>query len=669
VKRDLRETPIFRDTEAFMRRALEPGFGRPTELRELRPRPGGGSIAYTGHRLTELEGLPHGRVGLADVDGGPSSRDVTNGPNDDGDPRWSPDGRTLTFRSDRARRGRFQLYRLDSDGVAEARPLGTVPGTVEYHRWSPDGRRILVGVAGMGAEQADALGSGTLGRDGDDDPSWLPEVRSPDNERDERRALWTIDAESGEVRALSEEASNVWEADWCGPHAVVAIVSPEPDEGAWYYASLVSIDAADGTSRALVESDVQLGWVAGSPDGRTVALIEARCSDRLLLAGTLVLIDPASGEVRRIDTNEADVTWVAWRATGRLLVTGLRRTATVVFDVDVTTGEAREVWSSSEASGDYYPVAEPIGDGDAFVTVLQSLERAPELLRVGSDGGAENRVLVSTANEGTVFIRDCIGGREVVTWSAPDGLDIDGFVTLPVGTPPFPLVVHVHGGPVWAYQDRFPGVLTALPVSRGYAVFEPNPRGSGGRGRAFADMVVGDMGGADAHDILSGVDELARRGLVDPERVALLGGSYGGFMSCWLPAMDPRFKAAVAISPVSDWVSQHFTSSLARWDADFLGGTVDAPDGPYRERSPVLRGAATTTPTLLTAGLRDRATPAGQAVEFHQALRSRGVATDVVVYPEEGHGVSAFPALIDLAARCQEWFERFLPPTSPSDRR
>jgi dipeptidyl aminopeptidase/acylaminoacyl peptidase len=167
---------------------------------------------------------------------------------------------------------------------------------------------------------------------------------------------------------------------------------------------------------------------------------------------------------------------------------------------------------------------------------------------------------------------------------------------------------------------------------------------------------------------LSGIDELVRRGLVDPDRIGVIGGSYGGFMSCWLPAIDGRFKAAVAISPVSDWVSQHYTSSLARWDADFLGGAPEDTDGPYLERSPVLRAAGVTTPTLLTAGLRDRATPAGQAVEFHQALRLRGVPSDVVVYPEEGHGVSNLPALIDLAARSQEWFERFVPVSSRADR-
>ena len=676
VERDLRSTDIYREVEGFFRRALEPGFGRPTELRELRARPGGGSVAFTGARLTRLTGAPQGRIGLVSLDGDAGWHDVTNGPNDDGDPRWAPDGRTLTFRSDRARRGRFQLYRLEADTLGEARPLPEVPGTVEYHHWSPDGRAILVGVAGMAAEQADALGSGILGPDDEPGPdtdgsvpetaaTWLPDVRSPDVEREERRRLWRIDPVGDAAVPLSGEALNVWEGDWCGPDIVVVIASPESDEGAWYSAPLLRLDAGTGEARTLLTSDVQLGWVAGSPDGSVVAVIEARCSDRLLLAGELVLIDPASGDARRVDTSGTDMTWLSWRDERRLLAAGLRGTTSVVVEVDAETGRARELWSSPEATGDYYPVAEPLGEADAFVAILQSAERPPELALVEA---SEVRALASTAGDGPAFLRDHVGHRELVTWPAPDGLPIEGFVTLPRGTPPFPVLLHVHGGPVWAYQDRFPGLSTSVLLSRGYAVFEPNPRGSGGRGRAFIEQVVGDMGGADAQDVLSGIDELARRGLVDPDRVGVFGGSYGGFMACWLPTLDRRFRAAVAISPVTDWVSQHFTSSLARWDAEFLDGAPDDPLGPYRDRSPVMRADGVSTPTLLTAGLRDRATPVGQAVEFHQALRLRGVPSDVVVYPEEGHGVSHLPAAVDLAARCVAWFERFMPagPASPA---
>ena len=132
-------------------------------------------------------------------------------------------------------------------------------------------------------------------------------------------------------------------------------------------------------------------------------------------------------------------------------------------------------------------------------------------------------------------------------------------------------------------------------------------------------------------------------------------------MACWLPAVDGRFAAAVAVSPVSDWFSERNESNLGSWSAEFLGGDVDARWEHYRERSPVFAGRRLRTPTLLTAGTKDRATPPGQAVEFHRVLKELGVATEVARYPLEGHGVRDLPAAIDAATRALAWFERFMP--------
>jgi dipeptidyl aminopeptidase/acylaminoacyl peptidase len=173
--------------------------------------------------------------------------------------------------------------------------------------------------------------------------------------------------------------------------------------------------------------------------------------------------------------------------------------------------------------------------------------------------------------------------------------------------------------------------------------------------------VIGDMGGADAGDDLAGVDAIVERGDADPERIGVMGGSYGGFMSCWLPIVDGRFKAAVAISPVTDFYSQHWNSNIGAWDAWYLGGAPQDGNAAYRERSPVFLADRVTTPTLLTAGTEDRCTPPGQAIEFYRALRARGVPCEVAIYPGEGHGVRRFPAYLDLVTRATAWFERFMP--------
>ena len=222
----------------------------------------------------------------------------------------------------------------------------------------------------------------------------------------------------------------------------------------------------------------------------------------------------------------------------------------------------------------------------------------------------------------------------------------------------------MHGGPVWSYAEWFPRPYLAWLVARGFAILMPNPRGSTGRGRAFLEAVIGDMGGGDAHDDLAGVDAVIERGFADPDRIAVTGGSYGGYMSCWLPVVDQRFKAAVAMSPVTDFYSEHWNSNIGAWDAWFLGGEPQDGTTQYQERSPVFLADRVRTPTFLTAGTEDRCTPPGQAIEFYRALCANGVPAEVAIYPGEGHGVRKLPAFLDLVTRSTAWFERFMPARS-----
>lgn len=655
MDRDLRDTQLYREIEEHFRRALEPGFGRVTGATDLDVAPDRRRVAFTGARMDALEGAPQGRICVVDLGGG-EPEEVTAGPNDDHLPRWSPDGGRIGFLSDRRQAGRMQAYLLEAGRIGEAVALPEVAGTLESIAWSPDGTRLLLGSAGLGADQAGASGSGVM-KDVAELPTWIPAVEGSDGGNEWRR-LWVLDLDAREVRMLSGEKTNVWEAAWCGPGAVLGIVSDAPGEDAWYEAALVRIDAATGDARELVRSDVQLGVPAANADGTRVAVIEALCSDRILVAGTLLVVDPSTAAVARMDTGAVDVTDVVWIDADRLFVTGLRGMETVVGVIDSRTGAFEERWSTVEGSGFWFPTARPVGD-DGFAIVLDSLEHPPALCVIR---GGTARSVTSFEHEGTRYLAAAIGAAERITWSAPDGLEIEGVVVVPESPGPHALVVLVHGGPVWAYANRWPRHFAHPLMARGYAVFLPNPRGSAGRGREFAARVVGDMGGADAHDVLSGIDELVRRGVADPERIGVTGGSYGGFMSCWLPTIDDRFAASVAISPVTDWYSQHFNSNIGRWDAEFLAAEPTDAGGPYRDRSPVMFADRVRTPTLLTAGLNDRCTPPGQAIEFFRALRWKGVETELVLYPEEGHGVRKFPTVIDLSARMIGWFERFMPP-------
>ena len=662
MERDLRETPLYRDVEAFFRSVLEPGFGTARPSGDPVPSPDGRWLAFRGERLDRLDGHALGRICLVGADGS-GLRQVTDGPNDDAEPRWSPDGSRLSFRSDRETKGRHQVYLLDTGLPAEARALTSLPGVVEWHRWSADGGRMLVGLAGTSAEQADALGSGTLGGK-QEEPAWVPEVESSDDAEGERRSLWLIQVGSGEARKVSSDDRNVWEADWCGDGHAVAITSDGAGEDAWYGAGVGLFDIETGDERSLATSEVQLGWVAGSPSGDRVAVIEAVCSDRVVVCGDLRVIDVASGSMTPVEVGDVDASRAIWLDDDRLMVFGRRGLISLALEVSLLDGSIDERWTTGGSVGElYHPSGAAFEDGIAVVT--SSHDRPPTVVVVDAEG--LEREVAAPRHAGHDVVLAAIGRCEPLRWASIDGLEIEGILTMPPGDGPFPLLLDVHGGPIGSVDDRFPGTLDALLLSRGFAILAPNPRGSTGHGQDFARRVVGDMGGLDVDDVLAGVDAAVKAGIADPDRLVLTGGSYGGFMSAWIPTRDRRFKASVAISPVTDWWSERFDSSLGAWVGDFLGGEPLQVPGEYSGRSPVLHASEVTTPVLLTAGRHDRATPVGQAVEFYRALRERGVPSEVVVYPQEGHGVGEFPAIVDLATRMVAWFERFLPGGDASD--
>jgi len=195
----------------------------------------------------------------------------------------------------------------------------------------------------------------------------------------------------------------------------------------------------------------------------------------------------------------------------------------------------------------------------------------------------------------------------------------------------------------------------------GYVIFQPNPRGSTGRGQDFARAVAGDMGGADAQDILSGLDRLVADGVVDPKRIGITGISYGGIMSAWIITQDTRFAASVVVSPVTDYVSEQLTSHIPGFCENFLLDKYTNPGGEYFKRSAIMFADRVKTPTLNICGALDRNCPAVQAIEFHRALLQAGAKSALVHYPKEGHWVQSRPAKYDYGARVVSWFQEHMP--------
>jgi dipeptidyl aminopeptidase/acylaminoacyl peptidase len=564
-------------------------------------------------------------------------------------PVWSPDGTQLCVLAASGEALAVPvLLGLDGVELMRAPDLG---GAAEAARWSSDGSRLAVVVAEPGAEISDVWGSGTVGGRGAE--SWRPLVHPHEGGR-RRLVVW--DVASGDHRVLTH--LNVWEADWLGGD-IVALVSDRADEGAWYAARLARL-SPDGEVTPLHDGRFQLARPSGSPDGLTWSALNGFASDRDLLAGSL-LVGREDGPASIVPTADVHVTQHRWLSNSKVLVIGHRGLDTVVGTVDVDTGDWTELWSGLATTGTYQPELGGLSPGGRPVLVLEQHDLPPSLVRVPAEGAPE--VLLTCAGPGTDHVRASTGPTRPVTWSSGDGLAMEGLLDLPPGDGPHPLVVHPHGGPVGAYQDGWIGrdPHTTILVAWGYAVFRPNPRGSAGRGAAFAEAVLGDMGGMDVRDILTGIDQLVADGVVDPERVGIVGQSYGGYLACWMPVVSDLFKASVARSPCTDWRSFHLTTNIPEFDAIFLHGDVWDEESQYVTRNPLTHHARISTPVLLTAGVRDLATPASQAEQMYRALAERGVPTALAIYPEEGHGVQAPRALADQCGRMLAWFERFMP--------
>ena len=660
MNRDARDTTQFKIARDHTAAWLRPGQGVPVDISDLSAAPDGQMLAGAATVCAELNGSASTRIALIPLESG-TIRLATQGSGSERMPRWSPDGRAIAFLSDRARPHLHHLHLLDL-ASGEDRAATNLPGFVEYLQWSADGKSILLGIAGLGADLAAANGGFSMAKRDEKSPAWMADVDTGVHQ-EAWRSVWIYDVAADVARRASPEGLNIWEAVWCGADRIAAITSPAPSESEWYTADLRVIDLAGGTSQVLLEAQDQLGWLSASPSGASIAVVEAVCSDRTIVAGDLKVIDSRTGLAERIGTLGGDVVQTSWRSETDVLFTAIRGPGWLAGLADTTTKTSRPIQESNEttASGVRFPEAYPLGVGvDDIVFSREGFFHRPEIVTVRE--GVERTAF--TFGDAHHHGRLCaLGESRAVEWAAPDGLNIQGWLITPPGPGPHPLVLEIHGGPVWHYRPRYiarNAVMTML-VSKGYAILQVNPRGSSGRGQDFARRVFGDMGGADTFDYLSGLDAMIEQGVADPGRLGVTGGSYGGYMSSWLITQSDRFAAAVPLCPVTNWVSEHLTCHIPHFCEILLEDDIDNPASRYFSRSPIHFAGNVRTPTLHICGAMDKCTPPGQALEFHQALLMNGCTSQLVTYPQEGHGVRSMPTVFDYAARVVDWFETHMP--------
>lgn len=657
---DLRWHPLFMRAEHLTKEWLRPGSGLVTTVGQVVACPANRRAVATASVCDSLsDGAPSTRLALIDLATG-RHEVLTGGPRSDSLPRWSPDGTLIAFCSDREEANVNRLRLIDM-ASREDRATAPVPGFVESIEWSADGRSILLGVAGFGSDLGGVQGAFSVDIK-DDRPDWAPNIEGPPQTVAWRTA-WLYDLATDTARQITPDGVNVWEVVWCGDGHVAALCSDQPEETWWYSADVRLVDIATSATRVLYRPEDQLGYLAVSPTGAAVGVIEAVCSDRTLVAGNVRLIDVASGTVSSPATLDADAVQLIWRTENTLQFVAAKGPETLIGVLDQGAGTCREIWRGSDlVPGGYpFPQITPLGTGgtDALF-VGESFFDAPKLVAMEQGRLRDICRFGSPETDATV---KALGTARDFSWTAPDGLNIHGWLVTPPGSGPHPVIMVVHGGPIWFSKPAYLGrsALYQMALSAGYALFLPNPRGSSGRGQDFARRVVRDMGGADTHDYLSGLDALEAAGLIDPKRIGVTGYSYGGYMAAWLITQDPRFAAAVPEACISNWVSEYLTCNIASFCDLFLEGKTNEPGSQYFTRSPVHYAHRVRTPTLVVSGMCDRITPYGQAIEFHRALQIAGVQSALVTYPGEGHGISSMPAIFDYTARILLWFEEFMP--------
>ena len=626
----MRAAPAPATTALTLERFLE--LQRPVEV-ELSA--DGGRVAFTVSPVAKDKGKGlETRLWLGDVNGEPA--ELGSGATE-ALPRFSPDGSQLAFASDRGHAGRMSL-RLHERGE-----LGSIASSVEDIRWSPDGGSLLVLAADLGSDRAGAQ-SATKIKETDakeDDPKVFRPAQH-------WRRLFLVDASTGDTREVGPEGVNVFEFDWAGDKAV-AVCTDDPSEGAWYEAWIGLLDLDARTSERAHTPQWQLQCPRISRGGR-VAWIEGFASDRATVTGTAHVL--GVGEL----APELDVTWIGFADEETLWYAGWRRSGSMFGRLKLDGSHEESFGGEVVVGTRFQPRISASADGARVAAAVETAEEPPEVV-LFENGVARPLTSLNAELAPQLRTADWRG----YTWQSFDGLELEGLLALPRGheNGALPLVVYVHGGPTgtWSWNVFSHPLLLA---QAGYAVFLPNPRGSVGRGQEFARANLGDMGGGDLRDILAGVDALVRDGIADDERVAITGGSYGGFMSAWAVTQSDRFAAAIPFAVVTNWLSFHNTTNIGRWDRLHMDDDPFDPGGEYPKRSPVYHAHKCKTPTLILHGEDDLCTPLPQATEFYNALVEAGCETELVVYPREGHGWIERDHQLDSWSRIRDWLARHL---------
>lgn len=610
--------------------------------------PDGKFIAYTlsvPRAIDEASGGSYSELWVIPFEGGKAKAFAT-GKGRVGSPAWSPDGKHLSFTTNKGEG--TQVYGMPLKG-GEARQLTHSSTSVRSYRWNFDGTKIAY-----------------LTQDDYSKEEKKDRKAGRDQQEIEVRYRFTrlvvLDLKSGEARHVTPPDYNVWSFNWSpdGKQFVITASDIATTDASYMFRKLYIVDAEDGSRKPLCETAGKLGTPVWSPDGTMIAWNGAVDMSDASMSSVFVC-KIAEGKAINL-TNEAIYTAsnVQWFDNSTLAVSALKFQDMILFTM------------STDGSG----VEQLLGPGPIFGTPSFSKDKSrlacrastpmhPNELFSGEVGGAIKRL--TDSNPQLAGFK--LGKQEVVKWKAEDGLDLEGVLIYPVNYKEgesYPLIVQPHGGPESAYLNGWNTSYSRwsqMLAGKGYVVFAPNYRASIGRGVAFAKADHNDLGGKEFQDVIDGVKHLINIGLVDGERVGSGGGSYGGYFSALAATKGSEyFAAAVVFAGITNWYSFQGTTdisienSLTHWNI---------PDWHMHpeilwKASPVAHIGKANTPTLVAHGERDLRVPLGQGQELFRNLKFKGTPVEMVVYPRAGHGLGESQHRLDYAKRVLKWFDKWV---------
>ncbi len=629
-------------------------------INEVAISPDGGRVVFTVREplLTEEKSQFIHHLYLADVESG-EKRQLTFGEGSETQPRWSPCGGHIAFVS--TRKEKSNLYAMRADGGEAWALTDNEKYGITTIGWAPNGESIAFLMPEPPTEEKEKKAKAK-----DDAYLWHDEY---DYQHLYRVPFSVGPRELPEVKQITKGEFQVVDFDWLPDGERIALKhQPSPLAEEWPNSRLALVQSDPEES---VEGDrlrdlgLLASWGLGlkvSPNGKWVACVTGDRPVARASSSRITLYPTDVGEDRPLFRTPDSLSYlVGWSPDGGSVYSYESESVTSqLWELPASGGEGRKLTRT-----EFRRKAYDVGSSGLIAYAAEDFDMMNTVFVLDPEEGTERMVALPDLPEEWPDAE--IPRAEVIAWKSVDGLEIEGVVYYPLGREEgkrYPLVVEVHGGPADVWGRTFAADPeygnTAELCQKGFTMLRANPRGSRGYGKEFRFANYDDWGGGDYEDIMAGVDHLIEEGLADPERMGILGWSYGGFMTSWVITQTDRFRAACVGAGVTNLMSFNGTSDIPSLIPDYFHGEFWDDLEPYGSHSPMFQVKGVRTPTLIQHGEKDTGVPVSQGQELFNALRRQGVPTQMVIYPRQPHSIGEPRLQMDCSKRVVQWFERWI---------